>query len=114
MTEPTTYQPSIHGMALAQLLTEIETADTDYEQRYGLVWKAAGHAASDGLSVGISLDPTEPDWPVIYIELPDGQVSWHMPAHGREWDGHATEEKYRRCRAFAKRYEVLTIAEVTR
>ena len=43
----------------------------------------------------------------VYIDLPTGQVSWHyhdrdahlfadLPAYVCEWDGHSTEEKYRR------------------
>lgn len=105
MTQPSTgHELSVHGMLLAQLLAEIEASDADYQTRYGLVWRAAGAAAKAGLSVGARLDPSEPDWPVIYIELPDGQVSWHMPKHDREWDGHTTDTKYERCHAYAARY----------
>lgn len=43
----------------------------------------------------------------VYIDLPTGQVSWHyhdgqahlfaaLPPYAGEWDGHSTEEKYRR------------------
>ena len=55
---------------------------------------------------------------VVYINLPSGQVSWHihaseepMFAHlqskGTKWDGHTTEEKYERVAAIdvtAKKY----------
>lgn len=53
-------------------------------------------------------DPAEPDWPVLYINLPTGQCTWHIGendidlfAHVRRdvyepWDGHTTEEKYAR------------------
>lgn len=56
----------------------------------------------------VGVDEREPEWPVIYILLPSGdQVSWHVSsadmdlfAHVKEgqmqWDGHDTEEKYRR------------------
>lgn len=57
-------------------------------------------------------DPAEPDWPVLYIDSPKGQLTWHISpddlwlfAHvpvKREdmprWDGHSTEEKYQRLR----------------
>jgi len=44
---------------------------------------------------------------VIYIDLPSGQVSWHLPdrdlryfgdqpVYEGEWDGHSTETKYKR------------------
>lgn len=56
----------------------------------------------------IQPDPAEPDWPVLYIQLPTGQCTWHIResdielfAHVRRdvyepWDGHTTEEKYER------------------
>ncbi|RSN12827.1 hypothetical protein DMB42_11660 [Nonomuraea sp. WAC 01424] len=63
-------------------------------------------------------DPNEPDWPVIYIDTPRGQLSWHLspddlhlfphvPVAGRhvpidrapQWDGHTTSEKYGRLAA---------------
>lgn len=65
---------------------------------------------------GVAVDPSEPDWPVLYIDLPDGQVSWHfqrseavellagIPKYEGEWDGHSTEEKYARLKALAPRY----------
>lgn len=46
---------------------------------------------------------------IVYVETPKGQLSWHVPDHEilplfshlrietrRNWDGHSTEEKYRR------------------
>lgn len=65
-----------------------------------------------GLHAGIGIDPTEPDpnWKhVAFIDLPSGQVSWHIhmdelplfkeaPLYSRVYDGHSTEEKYRRVR----------------
>lgn len=50
----------------------------------------------------------DPEWEnCVYIDLPTGQVSWHyhdrehalfaaLPPYTGEWDGHTTEEKYRR------------------
>lgn len=51
----------------------------------------------------------EDDWRwVVFIDLPTGQVSWHIHdseldlfdhlprLQGRKWDGHSTEEKYER------------------
>lgn len=58
----------------------------------------------------------EPGWQsCAMIDLPTGQVSWHIQDHEqdwfaegnqvkaytREWDGHSTEEKYARVLAFA-------------
>lgn len=86
--------------ALKRLLAQIERHDTNYVIRYPLVVRALGIAAELGYIVGIALDPAEPKWPVVYIELPTGQVSWHMPAYGGEYDGHTTPEKYQRIRDF--------------
>lgn len=57
-------------------------------------------------------DDWDPEWRnVIYILLPIGQVSWHIheselvyfshlqKKYGPHWDGHTTEEKYRRLAA---------------
>jgi hypothetical protein len=87
---------------LHSALAAIEANDTNYPARYGLVLRALDLAVQAGLSAGLGVDPKQPDWPiVVYIELPTGQVSWHMRQHLVEWDGHDTVEKYRRCREFA-------------
>jgi RyR domain len=59
-------------------------------------------------------DPETGDWPVIFVDTPAGQLTWHLAesdlglfAHVRavhvaesggrpKWDGHTTEEKYER------------------
>lgn len=92
---------------LAELLTAIEQHDTDYDTRYSLVLDALARAHHDGLVAGIGIDHISgPDMDgyrtVAYIELPTGQVSWHLPEHGRVWDGHTTAEKYLRTRAYAE------------
>ncbi|WP_191304451.1 hypothetical protein [Lentzea cavernae] len=87
---------------LVRVLAQIEEHDQNYDVRYRLVWQAAGLARDVGYDAGIRIDPNEPEWPVVYIELPDAQVSWHMPQHPVAWDGHDTEEKYRRVRAFVQ------------
>ena len=51
---------------------------------------------------------------IVFLELPTGQVSWHLhdnevadfsflPVQPNTWDGHTTEEKYRRLRALQPR-----------
>lgn len=56
-------------------------------------------------------DPNEPDWAVLYIQGPKGQMSWHISPDdmdlfehlaivpGVQWDGHTTQEKYDRLHA---------------
>lgn len=86
---------------LPMVLKLIEEHDTDYDERYPLVLWALSVAADEGYQAGFRIDPTEPEWPVAYIELPTGQVSWHLPQHTIAWDGHDTATKYQRCREFA-------------
>lgn len=59
-------------------------------------------------------DPST-DWPIVFVEAPTGQLSWYINPNDmdlfehvvptvylnegeRVWDGHSTEEKYRRIR----------------
>lgn len=48
---------------------------------------------------------------VLFLELPTGQVSWHLheseienfphiPRRPGQWDGHSTEEKYKRIKEY--------------
>lgn len=64
---------------------------------------------------GWKVDPAEPEWPVLYLDLPTGQASWHftkaeadasgiVATYAEEWDGHTTEEKYRRLAAVNPAY----------
>lgn len=85
------------------LADELRTAaehDTDYNVRNPAIYHALALATQLGYPAGIRLDPTEPDWPVAYIDLPTGQVSWHLPAYPGTWDGHDTPTKLARCRAY--------------
>lgn len=88
------------GSNLPMILGLIEEHDTDYTARYALVLWAVSVAVDEGLRAGFRCDPSEPQWPVAYIELPTGQVSWHLPQHQLAWDGHDTPTKYARCRAY--------------
>jgi hypothetical protein len=85
---------------LRQLLAEIVEHDTDYVTRYPLVFRAVPLALDCGYAAGIRIDLAEPEWPVVYIELPTGQVSWHMPQFEPAFDGHTTEEKFTRIREY--------------
>jgi hypothetical protein len=83
--------------------------DEIYEDRNLLAQLAAALAQMLGLASGVGTDPNEPDWPVIYLDLPTGQVSWHIPQHElvahlepylRDWDGHSSADKRDRIRQF--------------
>jgi hypothetical protein len=88
------------GSQLPLILKLIEEHDTDYDARYPLVLWALSVAADEGYQAGIRIDPSQPEWPVVYIALPQGQISWHMPQFPDAWDGHDTPTKYARVRAF--------------
>ena len=59
-----------------------------------------------GYSAGIKDDP---EWPILYLDLPTGQVSWHIPKkeiacnfpeYQGQWDGHDLETKRNRLKAY--------------
>jgi hypothetical protein len=84
----------IFKTALAEIIQAEE--EGDYDKRNTLTVSAMGAALTLGYGAGFKLDEKEPDWPVAYIDLPTGQVSWHIPAYAGTWDGHDNAEKYRR------------------
>lgn len=89
-----------------------------YQERDRLVAAFAHLAWRHGVHVGVGEhegEDWEDDWrTVIYLDLPAGQVSWHvheserlwfdgLPPYDGGWDGHDTDEKYRRLAAFGER-----------
>lgn len=86
------------------------TTDQDvYTDRNLLAQLAAQLAEQLGYRVWVGTDSKEPDWPVLFIELPTGQVSYHLPRSemvidpkpdAAPWDGHSTDEKRRRIRSY--------------
>lgn len=103
---------------LAALLEECRGAkDRAYGERNRVIALACRMALRLGLSAGVCEDPDEddPEWKnVAFIELPTGQVSWHIPKsemrlfrflgrHDRAWDGHDNDEKYRRVEKWVRR-----------
>jgi hypothetical protein len=87
-------------VSAADHLTEL------YDERNRLALGFAAVAARLGWTVGWLDDPAEPGWPVLVVDTPEGQVSWHLPeadrfgswfgAYPGAWDGHTTPEKYAR------------------
>lgn len=87
-----------------------------YSDRNHAVSLAARLAEDQGYKVYVGIDPAEPDWPVFYIELPTGQLSWHVSpgyfeklsrlfkrAKPNHWDGHSTKTKHHRIRQFLRK-----------
>lgn len=64
-----------------------------YDQRNRHIYHALYLAATLKYTCGIRIDEKEPAWPVVFIELPTGQISWHVPQHEYAWDNHTTQEK---------------------
>lgn len=85
--------------------------DGAYEERNRLV--AALAAVFPSYRTRTAIEGWSEDWHgCIYVDLPTGQCSWHfhdsqahlfthVPERPCQWDGHTTEEKYRRVAAFA-------------
>lgn len=98
-------------------MTDAGALDAVYRERSHLT----AHLAADYPSVLVDgADPDAPNWPVLFVKLPTGQVSWHINPEDRDlfshvrrtmanmpdapaWDGHDTAEKYRRLAAHARR-----------
>lgn len=91
-------------------MSDYNALNAAYRERAHLV---AHLAASYPSTIGYH-DPHEPDWAVVIIDLPTGQVSWHVSPQDMDlftrvrhteistWDGHTTEEKYARLDAHTR------------
>ncbi len=75
--------------------------DAFYEHRAIAIHEAIALALQVGYVAGIRIDPDQPEWPVALIELPTGQVSWHLKGHLQKWDGHSNETKQARMLRFS-------------
>lgn len=91
------------------MTNQSNSKDDAYYDRNQAVMVLAKLALQLGYKAGLRIDPNEPDWPVMMIELPSGQVGWHLPkgeivgdwpAYDGEWDGHSLAEKRRRMTQF--------------
>jgi hypothetical protein len=101
----------------AGLLEELEKLrsqkDAAYSERNKVVALLARMAPWMGWESGLARHPEEDvswerDWmTIVFVNLPAGQASWHfhdseqhllggLPRYVEPWDGHTTEEKYRR------------------
>jgi len=90
--------------------TESSTLDDAYFDRSQAVQGFARLAQNMDFRVGIKPDD---EWPILYIDLPTGQVSWHIkaeelvgdwPEYPDEWDGHDLDEKRARIARFLRDY----------
>ena len=87
--------------------------DAAYRERNAVV---AALVRSHGWPAQVVMAPDTEGWWIVYAETPNGQVSWHISPDDMDlfsdwpvafgsrlspWDGHTTEEKYRRLAALA-------------
>ena len=82
------------------------TPDEAYLDRNLVVQVLARLSHELGYKVGIKDDSK---WPILYIDLPTGQVSWHIPKkeligdwpiYEGKWDGHDLGTKRNRLKAY--------------
>lgn len=84
------------------------TLDECYTDRNLLVMGFAKLAHKNGWPIGYKEDQDTSinDFYVVFVDTPEGQVSWHVPRslleefhitqYQKEWDGHGLREKQRR------------------
>ena len=81
-----------------------------YFDRNQAVQALARLAQAQGCTIGIRLD-ADPHWTILFIDLPTGQVSWHIkteemidqwPIYKGWWDHHTLEDKRARMHNFIK------------
>lgn len=84
--------------------------DEYYSIRNDLIYDAVNHAKKGGLKAGFCVHTPVQDiidkgwdyrWGVVaYIELPTGQISWHIESPDIQYDGHDYKDKLNRMREF--------------
>ncbi|TVL89810.1 hypothetical protein CD790_25790 [Streptomyces sp. SAJ15] len=101
---------SITSDQLDDLQDRLQRAEAERDAAYRERAHLVAYLASRYLSHIGHTDPDAPDWPVVIVETPAGQMSWHIAERDLElfghvrptsegltgWDGHTTEEKYAR------------------
>jgi hypothetical protein len=98
----------VEAVQASLVAAHTEALHAVYKERGQVVLALARLAQAQGWTVGRMVDAEAPDWPVLMIDTPEGQISWHfktdelpldLPLYDGVWDGHDTEEKYRRLAA---------------
>lgn len=95
-----------YDAALAEWQKQRDATDTAYLERNMLVALLARIYPS-GIAT-TQIEGWDPEWHgCVFVDTPAGQMSWHyhtshahlfhgLPAYEKPWDGHTTEQKYRK------------------
>lgn len=89
-----------------------EKKQEHYDIRNNQIYEAVFFARNAGLKAGFCIHTPVQEiidnnwderWGVVaYIELPTGQVSWHIESPDIKYDGHTYEQKHQRIQNFLK------------
>ena len=94
--------------------TQSSTLNDAYFDRNQAALGFARLASEAGYNYGVD-SLQDPEWPILYIDLPTGQVSWHIPAkeltgkwptYNKKWDGHTLKEKRERLSKFIEYFNL--------
>lgn len=94
---------------MTEVVNQSSTLQDAYYDRNLVVQALAKLAILAGYTVGIKIDPEEPNWPILFMDLGTGQMSWHLPkdealrsfpVYNQPWDHHDLEEKRARLKCF--------------
>lgn len=103
---------------LAETCVEIFENYTKYDYREKLVLKALSLAKDLGITSGFRHDDEQVHYPVVVIQLPFGEVSFHMPPVSIPFDGSKQEDQKLRADKYKeqilKNKEELKTYELTR
>ena len=92
-----------------ETINESSTLDDAYFDRNQSVMALAKMARYIGHTVGVNR--ADPEWPILFIDLPTGQVSWHIkaselkgewPEYEGTWDGHDLATKRARVATYMR------------
>lgn len=75
-----------------------------YFLRNRAILKAFSFAIDMGIHCGIRIDPEDPEWPVVFFQLPTGQVSFHIPEFETPWDLHTPEQAAERLTDYLRQW----------
>lgn len=83
------------GSKFKETLQNLIENDKNYKIRETLLFKAMCEAKLLGLVCGIRV-VDDINWPVLFTNLPTGEISWHIEAIDQKYSGYSTQDKFDR------------------